>query len=103
MAIALPLGASMIGVGIYSLQSCTTTNGTAVIPVINSTTNVTLTESGLDQTMEDVEMHHIPTWLIVAGILVVLVPVFYYIYDAFCKPEDVKPSKFSQLNYLNGN
>ena len=37
------------------------------------------------------EMVHIPIWLLVAGILVLVVPAVYYIYDAFCKPEDVNP------------
>ena len=37
------------------------------------------------------EMVHIPIWLLVAGILVLAVPAVYYIYDAFCKPEDVNP------------
>ena len=36
-------------------------------------------------------MVHIPIWLLVAGILVLVVPAIYYIYDAFCKPEDVNP------------
>ena len=36
-------------------------------------------------------MVHIPIWLLVAGILVLAVPAVYYIYDAFCKPEDVNP------------
>eukprot|EP00092_Neocalanus_flemingeri_P009257 GFUD01009963.1.p1 GENE.GFUD01009963.1~~GFUD01009963.1.p1 ORF type:complete len:360 (+),score=44.02 GFUD01009963.1:326-1405(+) len=101
LIIALPLGVSMVGVGVYSLQSCS--NETAEIsfksPNNTSGTNMTATESELDQDMLDVEMHHIPVWLIVAGILVVLVPVFYFIYDAFCKPEDVKQStkNLSQL------
>jgi hypothetical protein len=37
------------------------------------------------------EMVHIPIWLLVAGILVLVVPAVYYIYDAVCKPEDVNP------------
>ena len=38
-------------------------------------------------------MVHIPIWLLVAGILVLAVPAVYYIYDAFCKPEDVNPGR----------
>ena len=36
-------------------------------------------------------MVHIPIWLLVAGILVLAVPAVYFVYDAFCKPEDVNP------------
>ena len=39
------------------------------------------------------EMVHIPIWLLVSGILVLAVPAVYYIYDAFCKPEDVNPGE----------
>ena len=38
-------------------------------------------------------MVHIPIWLLVAGILVLAVPAVYFVYDAFCKPEDVNPGE----------
>lgn len=95
VAIALPLGVSMVGVGVYSLQSCATEKAIVKENVDNSTVvenTDSVAEFWLDQDNLDVEMHHIPIWLIVAGILVVLVPAVYFIYDAFCKPEDVKQS-----------
>ena len=45
----------------------------------------------IDVNLFSLEMVHIPIWLLVAGILVLAVPTVYYIYDAFCKPEDVNP------------
>ena len=45
----------------------------------------------IDVNFFSLEMVHIPIWLLVAGILVLVVPAVYYIYDAFCKPEDVNP------------
>jgi len=89
--ISLPLGVSMIGVGVYSLQSCATANILETTTGHNSTaSNDEVADSWMNQDTMDVEMHHIPIWLIVAGILVILVPAVYLIYDAFCKPEDVK-------------
>ena len=41
----------------------------------------------------NIEMIHIPLWLIVAGIAVLVLPVIYYIYDAYCKPQDVSQSE----------
>ena len=46
------------------------------------------------------EMVHIPIWLLVAGILVLAVPLVYYIYDAFCKPEDVNQGKFMMIGMM---
>ena len=77
----------MIGVGVYSLQSCPT-------PDMNNTSIVYDNQEGLSMDTIDKEMHHIPLWLIVAGLLVILVPIIYLIYDVFCKPEDVKQSMF---------
>ena len=45
-------------------------------------------------------MVHIPIWLLVAGILVLAVPLVYYIYDAFCKPEDVNQGKFMMIEMI---
>ena len=45
-------------------------------------------------------MVHIPIWLLVAGILVLAVPLVYYIYDAFCKPEDVNQGKFMMIEMM---
>ena len=46
------------------------------------------------------EMVHIPIWLLVAGVLVLAVPLVYYIYDAFCKPEDVNQGKFKMIEMM---
>ena len=88
----------MIGVGVYSLQRCETENDENSFKLDRNISNkennsAVVTDDVMNKDMQDVELHHIPIWLIVAGILVVLVPVFYFIYDAFCKPEDVKQSK----------
>jgi len=91
VAVSLPLGVSMIGVGVYSLQRCETENDENSFK-LDQNNSAVVTDDVMNKDMQDVELHHIPIWLIVAGILVVLVPVFYFIYDAFCKPEDVKQS-----------
>jgi len=83
--ISVPLGVSMTGVGVYSMQSCLTSD-------LKNETTVYDNEEGLSQDTIDMEKHHIPLWLIVAGFLVILVPIIYLIYDVFCKPEDVKQS-----------
>ena len=36
---------------------------------------------------------HIPVWLTVSGGLVLLSPIIYFLYDRFCKPEDVNASQ----------
>ena len=46
------------------------------------------------------EMVHIPIWLLVAGVLVLAVPLVYYIYDAFCKPEDVNQGRFMMIGMM---
>ena len=43
---------------------------------------------------ETTDLVHIPVWLTVSGGLVLLSPVIYFLYDRFCKPEDVNTSKF---------
>jgi hypothetical protein len=90
--ISLPLGVSMIGVGVYSLQSC----ATAAMSQTDQQNSTSVSDHHASPEFWenpeniDVEMHHIPLWLIVAGLLVTLVPVVYLIYDVFCKPGDVK-------------
>ena len=48
---------------------------------------------GVNFLFSSLEMVHIPIWLLVAGILVLAVPAVYFVYDAFCKPEDVNPGE----------
>jgi len=92
IAISTPLGVSMIGVGVYSLHSCSSDSAVIEDGVTfnGSSQTVTDSDSGNIQNLLNIEMHHIPLWLIVAGFLVVLVPAVYFIYDAFCKPDNVK-------------
>lgn len=87
--VAVPLGLSMISVGGHSLQDCDS--------LVNHTdTEAMVLEANLSKEIHEeysgilsLEMVHIPIWLLVAGVLVLAVPLVYYIYDAFCKPEDV--------------
>ena len=88
--ISLPLGVSMIGMGVYSLQSC---EKASTENITNTSAMISDDTEGLSPETIEMEKHHIPLWLIVAGFLVTLVPVIYLIYDVFCKPEDVKQSK----------
>ena len=110
MLISCPLGISMIAVGAYSLQHCSTPLA-STMTITNPTPDtvsdenenvsqvpflmLTVLATWIFSIQDDInaEMHHIPIWLVVAGTLVVLVPAVYFIYDVFCKPEDVNPSK----------
>jgi len=87
--VAVPLGLSMISVGGHSLQDCDSlvnhTDTEAMVLEANLSKEIHEEHSGI----LSLEMVHIPIWLLVAGILVLAVPLVYYIYDAFCKPEDV--------------
>jgi hypothetical protein len=38
-------------------------------------------------------MLHIPVWLLVSGLLLLLLPVIYLIYDTYCKADTVSPGK----------
>lgn len=85
--LSLPLGVSMVVVGGVSLQSCSDPG---------TVTNLTVWSSVGDspQLLDDVEQEtssslHIPLWLTVSGALVLLAPLIYFLYDKFCKPEDV--------------
>lgn len=89
--VAIPLGLSMVTVGGHSLHSCEL--------VLNAThgldTEDMVLHSDLGQGIHstypgilNLEMLHIPIWLIVSGVLVLAVPLVYFLYDAFCKPED---------------
>ena len=87
--VSLPLSVSMLVVGGAGLGSCPAhlTNTTAGS---GSGLPEEFTVTGDIGTQDPVtELHHIPVWLVVAGILVLLAPVFYFIYDKFCKPENV--------------
>ena len=42
---------------------------------------------------DDGELLYIPVWLIITGCLLLLAPLIYYVYDAYCKPEDIKKGK----------
>jgi len=97
--IAVPLGVSMIAMGGHSLQDCES--------LVNHTDTDAMVLQGhlakeihtLSPGILSLEMVHIPIWLLVAGILVLAVPAVYFVYDAFCKPEDVNPGckKCSQV------
>lgn len=92
--VALPLGISMVAMGGHSLKNCELT-------AANYTELVLHSDLGRDQDPQilGLELLHIPIWLLVAGILVLAVPVVYYLYDAFCKPDNVNEGakKFSQV------
>merc|ERR1712241_1524630 len=79
--VAVPLGMGMISVGGHSLQDCDS--------LVNHTdTEAMAIEANLSKEIHEeysgilsLEMVHIPIWLLVAGILVLAVPLVYYIYD----------------------
>ncbi|CAB4060768.1 RP-L40e [Lepeophtheirus salmonis] len=67
--LSLPLGISMISVGIMSLSHCTTES-----------------EDKLSDSTS-----RIPIWLIVSGVALLFVPTIYLVYDKYCKHEDSGP------------
>lgn len=85
LVISVPLGGSMLGVGVNSLLTCSqeiTKNYEISTEDGNKTKDIELSDFST-------ELPRIPTWLLVAGVLVLLGPLVYLIYDVFCKPEDV--------------
>ena len=89
--ISLPLGAAMIGVGSTALASCE--------GFLNQTQSPNLTSSCINDTSKEadtdwsLEMIHIPLWLVVMGVMLLILPVVYILYDTFCKPENLNPGK----------
>ena len=85
----------MLVVGGVSLQSCTG-------PASHQPANLTVsshTETDIEVDIDFIQeehsdLVHIPVWLTVSGGLVLLSPVIYFLYDRFCKPEDVNTSEF---------
>lgn len=96
---ALPLGLSMVAMGAHSLKVCQTVVADTLLE--SQTKNISgFSPSGTtDPQILSLEMLHIPVWLLVAGVLLLAVPLVYYCYDAFCKPGDVSEGlrKFSQV------
>ena len=92
LALSVPLGLSMLVVGSISIQSC---SGPP------TETNLTLSSSvgdGMDLIMAEAPLLvHIPVWLTVSGGLLLLAPSIYFIYDKFCKAEDVNTSQLTEL------
>ena len=96
--LSLPLGVSMLVVGSFSLQSC---SGPGTVTVTNLTVSSSVGDKAhlLDVVHQERSTSlHIPLWLTVSGALVLLAPVFYFIYDKFCKPEDVNKSELKSYN-----
>jgi len=93
--LSLPLGISMVGVGGTALSTCDDVGllNTTSTPICNSTSNSSMAIE--EKTLESLEslgmmdMIHIPLWLVVAGIMLTIFPLIYYLYDAYCKPENV--------------
>jgi len=88
--IALPLGLSMVGVGSHSLHNCINEHHSILPPPREDESFALETKRNGSRTTEydlDLEMIHIPIWLIVSGGLVLVAPLIYYIYDVFCKAE----------------
>lgn len=105
--VAVPLGLSMLVMGAHSLHQCeiTTSSGGLSNTTITDTVLHDDLGTGLDPGILRMEMFHIPIWLLVAGVLVLAVPGVYFLYDAFCKPENVsaglkKCSQFLVILFL---
>lgn len=84
--LSLPLGISMVGVGGTALSTCDDAGlpNITLAPACNSS----MEEKSLES-LGMLDMIHIPLWLVVAGIMLTIFPLIYYLYDAFCKPENV--------------
>ena len=52
---------------------------------------------------DDGELQYIPVWLILTGCLLLLAPLIYYVYDAYCKPEDIKKGKYIKKRHRVSN
>jgi len=87
--VAFPLGSSMIIAGGLSVNAC----GNSSYNITTQTThhladdNDTLLDNNITIEDKQIEMVHIPIWLLVAGCAVLLVLPVYYIYDVYCKED----------------
>ena len=110
VGISFPLGAAMIIAGGISVEKCdsestanVTAAATAVLGTINDidTTLRAKTTTVAPSILPDLEdLVHIPVWLIVAGAVVLMVPLVYFIYDKYCKEESSGPLIKSIANCL---
>ena len=106
--VAFPLGASMIVAGGFSVNACTNPSvNLTTTDVVQATDSFVINDDiGAKNVSDDflsiesetqTEMVHIPVWLLVAGCAVLLVLPVYYIYDVYCKEDQVtiSPTSFS--------
>jgi len=104
LVVSVPLGLSMLLVGGFSLQRCSGSTTTTQLPANLTVSSLTQTdiEVDIDFIQETSNLVHIPVWLTVSGGLVLLSPVIYFLYDRFCKPEDVNATvkNISQLSVI---
>ncbi|XP_023337820.1 uncharacterized protein LOC111708617 [Eurytemora carolleeae] len=98
----------MIGVGVNGLTACKPSRGNQFedgiklgddgLLALTSDSNSTI--SRLSLSWAGYGYLDIPVWLITAGVLLLLLPVVYTIYDKFCKSETINPEGKSLSNTI---
>ncbi len=87
--VAAPLGLSMVLTGALSVPTCT------AVAANSSSVDVTTLDVGdffvTDSIRPGKHPLHIPVWLGVTGVAVLLTPLVYYVYDRYCKAEEGGP------------
>jgi len=88
--VSLPLGAAMLGIGGMGIEQCDP-NVKQKLEDTNNIASQSLNSSTStdDLSWVDYGYLNIPIWLITAGVLLLLLPVVYTVYDKCCKPDDV--------------
>ena len=127
--IAVPLSIAMIATGSMTITECKNSNNSSDNPTVNSSDQQLITFSDKSpsnlndlpssptkssdiispsyQSVEDkflttaiLNNIHIPMWLIVAGSILLFVPLIYFIYDKYCKDEGGGPLIKNIANFL---